>query len=155
MKQLISLYLLVFTFNSQAKFAAYTFQIPCEKIELKVLSCEESSITNKGDLREAIRKREDIVFLKKGALVKAYPLKREAVKCSDDQKMDLKRYKETDLKESFFVTGAKCAKGLKKLTVFRPNFYCDTPGTPTIFGCYINKLESKKSFEYTEVIPSP
>lgn len=152
MKNLIILSLLIISPKALGKFAAYVFQIPCEKIELKVLSCQESSISNIADLREPLRQRDDIAFNYKGALIKAYPLKREPVKCNDKQKIDFKRYKQDDLKENFFIKNAKCSSDLKKITVKRFNYFCDTPGTPTIFGCYINKVEYKQNLEYTELV---
>ncbi|MFT6070750.1 MAG: hypothetical protein ACJAT2_000689 [Bacteriovoracaceae bacterium] len=150
MKSLVLTLILFISTGAKAKFAAYTFKIPCETIELKIISCEESAFSNKSKLREKQLENEDIIFERKGVLVKAFPLKREATKCSVDQNMDIKRYKQDDLKESFFISGTTCKSFDKKLSVFRPNFYCDTPGTPTIFGCFINKLELQNKYEYTE-----
>ncbi len=155
MKLLFYSILFLFSSTSQAKFAAYTIQIPCETIELKIISCKEAFISNKTKLREAQLENKAIIFEKKGILIKAFPLKREAAKCGEQQKMDLKRYKQDDLKETFFVSGATCKADQKKLTVFRPNYYCDTPGTPTIFGCFINKQELQNKYEYTELPINP
>lgn len=153
MNKIFLILLFLISFNTKAKIAASAFKLPCEKIKIQVESCEGLTISNKKDLGEELAKRKDIVFVKKGILIKGRLINRGPVKCHKQQDPNFKGYKKTKLKESFFVNEANCEEHSKEVSVFRPNFFCDTPGTSTIFECYINKLKQEQSFEYTELLP--
>lgn len=153
MNKILLLALFLFSFNIKARVASSAFKLPCEKIRLKVESCVDLTLTNKAHLNEDQAKRKDIVFVKKGALIKGSLINRGPVKCHKKQDPNFKGYKKVKLKESFFVDEANCTEHTNEVSVFRPNFFCDTPGTPTIFECYINKLKQEQSFEYTELLP--
>jgi hypothetical protein len=143
--------LLLLSTLAQGKFAMSVFDSPCEEIELEITNCREYIISNKSDLPIRLQSREDIVFAKKGALVSANILNRRAIKCHKKQKVNLKLYKPTELNSQVFINKLSCQKKLTIVKVLRLNFYCDTPGTATIFSCYINALERKKNFEYTSL----
>lgn len=149
MKKLIPLAILLLTNPSHGKFALNVFNTPCEQLKIRIIKCKDYQVTNKHDLSKKLRKRKDIVFVKRGALVSGKILERKATKCYKKHKIDLKRYKLTKTKPNFFIDKLKCKKALDTVKVLRPNYYCDTPGTATIFSCYINTLERKNNFEYT------
>jgi len=143
MRYLILL-MVTFSLNSHAKFASWVFEIPCDKITLKVKSCKAYSFSNK---------QKKGIIERKGSLVQAGIDKVEPIKCSKNQKMDLKRFKKRDFKlSSFFVRNYKCNKKTKTLTVKRINFFCDTPGAKSVVDCFVPAHSRENKFIYTELL---
>lgn len=152
---LILISFLLMTSSVNAKFSVNVFKTPCEELILEISKCENKVISNKSALPSHQKKRKDIIFTKEGSMVQAKILSRKAVKCSENQKMDLSMYKKRKIKKNknFFINRQLCDSSRATIKVHRPNFYCDTPGAPTIFACYMSSLEFKKKFTYTNVVP--
>ncbi|OIQ20662.1 MAG: hypothetical protein BM556_01620 [Bacteriovorax sp. MedPE-SWde] len=150
MKIIISIAILIVSMTStHAKFAIDTFSTPCEELTLKIKSCESHTISNRSALHPNIRNRSDIVFVDKGALITSKIIKRRATKCNETHKMNIKKYKQRMLRAKLFVSGLTCRKNMPIVQVIKLNFYCDTPGTATIFSCFVESLGYKKGFNYT------
>ncbi|OUR96813.1 hypothetical protein A9Q84_10765 [Halobacteriovorax marinus] len=141
--------LLLMSSTTNAKFAIGVFDTPCEELKLKITSCKEHIISNKNALSTSLQKRKDIVFSKRGALVTATIMDRKATKCYEKHKMKPELYRPGKFKSKFFIDKLSCKNNLLNVKVVKPNFYCDTPGTATIFSCYISSLGRQKGFEYT------
>jgi hypothetical protein len=153
MKKLITLLLIIPTL-SNAKFASWVMEIPCDKMTLKVTSCKEFEFSNKKKLSaKELKTRKELVIERKGSIVSGKIEKVEPMKCHAKQKMDLKRFKKREFKiKKFFVSRLKCKKSLKSVIVKRPNFFCDTPGAHRIVDCFIPERSRKEIFVYTELI---
>lgn len=139
---LFSFLFIIYSPIASSKFLPWVFQIPCDKLTLKVKSCKPYSFSN--GLKKGKIERE-------GSLVEAGIEKLEPIKCSKNQKMDLKRFKKRDFKlSSFFVRNYKCGKNTKTLTVKRVNFFCDTPGAKSVVDCFVPAHSREQKFIYTE-----
>jgi hypothetical protein len=154
MKTFLTL-LILFSFTPvHAKFASWVAHIPCDKLILKVSSCQEFSFSNRDKLtQKQISERKELILDRTGAIVTADIEKMEAIKCHDKQDMDLKRYTKREYKiKKFFVKDLKCSKDMKQVISKRINFFCDTPGDNYIPDCFISKFSRKNEFVYSELI---
>ncbi|WP_127717446.1 hypothetical protein [Halobacteriovorax sp. HLS] len=125
-----------------AKFSASVYEIPCEKIVLEVSSCEAYTFNN--------GLSNDSYLNFEGAVLDARIISREASKCHDSQKMDLSKYKELKLLPKKFVNNYSCSEEKRRITTYRKNYFCDTPGAKTIKACFISSISRKKSFQFLE-----
>ncbi len=154
MKYLFSLFFIFSVSIAEAKFASWVVQIPCDKMTLKVSACKEFTFSNRDKLpKEELKKRKDTLIERKGAILTASIESVEPMKCHAKQEIDLKRFKKRDFKiKKFFVQGLKCKKEIKKIVTKRVNFFCDTPGAPSVPDCFIPETSRKNEFVYTELI---
>jgi len=146
---ILNIILLFLSSTVQAKYSMKVFTIPCEKIELKIITCKSYKFSNISKLRDHQKENKNIHFYYSGALVTAEVLNQNPIKCYKKQKMNLKLYKKRKLKNKFFVKDLTCDQSKSIIKVSKPNMFCDTPGAASIRDCFLRSYSRENKFEYT------
>ena len=139
--------------SAQAKFASWVNHIPCTSYEVKILSCKKREFSNLSYLKRRNFNHTKVVL--KGVLTKVQVVNTEPLKCYEEQKIDLSRYKKIEKevleKSQFFIEEMKCLDVMgKTLKVVDRKSFCDTPGALEIVDCYEGHLQSSENLILTK-----
>ncbi|MCO4795500.1 MAG: hypothetical protein KC493_17400, partial [Bacteriovoracaceae bacterium] len=126
MHNLILISLFFYISDTNAKFASWVANIPCDKISLKVEKCTPKLISNKKNLKSNQLKNVNLILEMRGAMIKARVVRSEAMKCHEKQKMDLKLWKKPPKYKynDFFVEGYKCSSKKDVIQVMKLKYFC-------------------------------